>query len=91
MYQVSYYDAYFDKYERGLQYDTYAAAYAAVYHDFMRTTDTDITAAYINWRDDGIIYERGFIIDTDRDEWVDMDTREPVPAVVLAQQEEQER
>ena len=68
-YRIYYYDSWSETYEGYGTYDTLADAKKAAEKDLINTADTDITAVFISWFEDGIEQEIQYNLDRQHDEW----------------------
>lgn len=65
MYQVYYYDSWFESYESDCSFSSLASALSFVEKEYLSTTDSDYTAVYISWFEDGIEREIQFVLSGD--------------------------
>ena len=64
MYEIYYYDSWSDTYERSSSFDTLSEAEREVSRR-IKSHEPDVTAYYIEWREDGIPYEIGYYLTLD--------------------------
>lgn len=61
-YRIYYYDSWSETFEDLTTCDTLQQARQEVNKSFLLTTDTDITAVYISWFEDGIECEEQYVL-----------------------------